>query len=187
MLLTYAWWLDRFAVRFAQPFWVLFTLAMVVAFAGDVGMTMVHQRHMDQAAYFRDQLFGNTPKGSLILMDEAVRSRISGDVTRPRRLLTVFPFGSDPANSIAELDSLLDAQGEAYVPELHPGGEVAVSPQTVHDRDTFIGRHPHEVVLEVEKGGWRLKLIRVKPGACLAGFPALAHAVRVGPVIHYSH
>ena len=169
MLLGYCWVLQRISERLGRLFGVSYALGIAVLLAGVTAITVVHQRHMDQSAYFRDQLFGNTPKGSLILMDEAVRTRISGDVTRPRRLLTVFPLESAPAHSIAELDGLLDAQGEAYVPELRPGGEMAVSPQAAHDRDAFIGRHPHEVVLDVEKGGWRLELIRVKPGGAPRG------------------
>ena len=169
MVLTYAWVLHRLAGRFGKPFWALYAAGVCLLCVAVLAITVVHQRHMDQSAYFRDQLFGNTPKGSLILMDEVVRTRISADVTRPRRLLTVFPLESDPAHSIAELDGLLDAQGEAYVPELRPGGEMAVSPQAAHDRDAFIGRHPHEVVLDVEKGGWRLELIRVKPGGAPRG------------------
>jgi len=170
MLLGYCWVLERISQRLGRLFWVSYALGMALLLTGVTAITVVHQRHMDQAAYFRDQLFGNTPKDSLILMDEAVRTRISADVIRPRKLLTVFPFEGGPdmsirrTSSIAELDNLLVAQGEAYVAELDPGGEVAVSPQTVHDRDMFLNRHPHEVVLDHEKRGWRLKLIRVTPG-----------------------
>jgi len=163
VLVTYAWWADRFARRFGKPVWIAYGIAVLLLLTGDAAMTALHQRHMDQAAYFRNELFGNTPKGALILMDEPVRTRISSDVKRSRKLLTVFPFEEDPAKSVAGLDDLLARQGEAYVPELFTGGEIAAPPRAVRDRDIFLARHPREVILDVERQGWRLKITRVKP------------------------
>lgn len=128
---------------------------------GVVAITIVHQRHLDQAACFRDLLFDNTPKDSVVLMDEVVRTRISGDVMHPRRLMAVFPLGADRDAERKSLDDILARRGEVYVPLLDVGREMKVDPAAARDREEFIRDHAGRQVLDVEKKGWRLRIIRV--------------------------
>ncbi len=162
MILAYAAVLHPLALRFGRAFWGVFAAGVLLLAVGDAAITVVHQRHMDQAAFFRDQLFGRTPKGALILMDETVRSRISADVVRPRRLALAFPFDAD--NGLARLDALLREHGEAYVPVLRTGGEADATPDVDRDREAFLARHPSEAVVDVSRKGWHLTIARVRPG-----------------------
>ena len=163
MVLAYASVLHRLAGRLGKVFWVPFVLGVAGLFAGDCVITVVHQRSMDRSAYFRDQLFGHTPKGSLVLMGHAARSRITGDVLRVRRMRVVFPFRGDEADTLEKLDEETRNHGEAYVAELNTGDRWTGKGDAVRDRELFIQRHPHETVLDVGKDGWRLKIIRVTP------------------------
>jgi len=163
MVLAYAWVLGRLAARFKTPFWVLYVVACVLLAAGNAGITVVHQRYMDRAAYFRELLFDHTPRGSLVLMGEGTRTGISGAVTRPRKLFAAFPFDEDASDALAELDGLLSEYGEAYVSVFRSVGERSGDPDAARDRESFLGRHPHEVILDVEKLGRHLTIIRVRP------------------------
>ena len=163
MVMTYAWVLQRVARYFKKPFWVLYGVAMLAILAADVGATVVHQRHMKKAAYFRDLLFDHTPRRSLILMAEPARSRISGSILRPRRLVAVFPLVCHPDEALPRLDRLVQRYGEGYVTCFSVAGEMTSPVRTYEDREAFIRRHPHETVLDIEKDGWRLKIIRVTP------------------------
>jgi hypothetical protein len=162
LLFAYCTFLDRLAARFKRSFWVPYAVAVAVLFSGDIAMSVVHQEQMNQAAYFRDLLFDNTPKGALVLMDRPTRTRISAAVTRPRRLMWAFPFASPPGPSLEELDRLVKPYGEAYVTDLTAGPMWTTDLSAQRDRDTLINRYPHQLVLDVERKGWRFRLTRIQ-------------------------
>jgi len=121
----------------------------------------MHQRHMDQAARFRDVLFDNTLRGAVVLMDETTRTRISADVLRLRRLVPAFPVTTDSAEALKRLEEILRTEGVVYVTRLDLKAADATSPDPCEERTAFTNAHPHTVMFDEQHDGWRLRITRV--------------------------